>query len=157
MARAGEALAMRMRWIAAVAASTLAGCVTAAPLPVPPPIVRVHTPQPENLFMVFFEFDRADPEVHGMAVLRLVVQAVQARPYSLVRLAGHTDTAEPRPRETSRLRVEAVRRVLIELGVDPNRIETSFHGAAAPHVRTEDDVREPLNRRVEIEIVRPGG
>jgi len=50
----------------------------------------------------------------------------------------------------SNRRARAVTDLLIEKGIDKDQIETTSHGEENPIVKTEDNVSEPKNRRVEV-------
>jgi len=67
---------------------------------------------------------------------------------------GHTDTvgsqdANDRLAET---RAKAMQAELERLGIDPESIKASGRGERELKVQTADDVAEPLNRRVEIQV-----
>jgi outer membrane protein OmpA-like peptidoglycan-associated protein len=49
-------------------------------------------------------------------------------------------------------RAQEIRDLLVSQGIDPKVIEVTSHGEDNPLVKTEDDVPEPKNRRVEIVI-----
>ena len=49
-------------------------------------------------------------------------------------------------------RAERVRRALVELGIASERIRTAGRGERELLVSTADDVPEPRNRRVEINV-----
>ena len=72
-----------------------------------------------------------------------------------VRIIGHTDrTGSPAARRHISLRrAEAVRDLLIARGIPARLLAASGAGDSQPLVETEDNVREPMNRRVEIEVI----
>ena len=83
-----------------------------------------------------------------------MLQRVRERPVPEVAVVGHTDTTGD-PASNLKLglrRADAVRRLLIEAGVDGALVETSSHGEADPLVLTPDGTAEPANRRVDIEL-----
>jgi outer membrane protein OmpA-like peptidoglycan-associated protein len=43
-----------------------------------------------------------------------------------------------------------IRDLLVSSGIKSSDIDVSFHGETMPIVYTEDEVAEPLNRRVEV-------
>jgi len=67
---------------------------------------------------------------------------------------GHTDrVGMPQSNdELSRRRAEGIRQLLIESGVPPEKLEVVARGERDPLVPTEDEVDEPRNRRVEINL-----
>jgi outer membrane protein OmpA-like peptidoglycan-associated protein len=69
-----------------------------------------------------------------------------------VYVVGHTDRVgtEKYNIELSSARANFVRDQLVSNGVKSSTFFVSFHGEAMPVVKTEDEVAEPLNRRVEV-------
>ena len=67
-------------------------------------------------------------------------------------LAGHADRSGSASYNVglSQRRADAVRAYLAGRGVPDGSISTSAFGEERPLVQTEDGVREPQNRRVEI-------
>ncbi len=120
------------------------------PEPAPPP-----PPAPEN-YLVFFDFDRADLTSEGREVLQTVVSDAEGQTISRVVAIGHADTSgSARYNERlSQRRADAVRAALSELQLQAGSIVTEARGETEPLVPTGDGVREPQNRRVEIEIER---
>jgi outer membrane protein OmpA-like peptidoglycan-associated protein len=74
-----------------------------------------------------------------------------------VLIAGHTDDREA-PADAAGLslrRAEAVRDVLVELGVSPQRLELWGGAAAHPRAGNETSRGRAQNRRVTLQILRP--
>ncbi|MFC6279660.1 MULTISPECIES: OmpA family protein [Polaromonas] len=69
-------------------------------------------------------------------------------------ITGHTDTVGPGPLndELSRLRALEVRQMFIDRGFPAERIEATGRGERELAVTTPDEIEEPLNRRVVIEV-----
>ncbi len=67
---------------------------------------------------------------------------------------GHTDTVGTMSYndQLSLARAERMREMLIELGIAPERIQARGRGKRELLIATPDDVREPRNRRVEINV-----
>jgi outer membrane protein OmpA-like peptidoglycan-associated protein len=67
---------------------------------------------------------------------------------------GHTDRvgSELRNDQLSLQRAQRVKTLLIPLGIPENRIVTAGRGEREPVVSTADNVDEPKNRRVEINV-----
>ena len=79
---------------------------------------------------------------------------IAERPAPEIRVVGHTDrvgNAEAND-NLSKKRADAIRTLLIESGVQADRIESVGRGEGDPLVPTADDVDEPKNRRVEINL-----
>ena len=50
------------------------------------------------------------------------------------------------------MRANAIRSLLVDVGIDPSLVEASSHGEADLLIKTADEVSEPANRRVEITV-----
>ncbi len=130
----------------------------AAPTPPPPPTpVAAAEPAPapahEREFLVFFDFDRATLTSAGKRVVEQAATAAQDSG-TRVQLTGYTDLAGTQKYniELSHRRAEVVRDELVRLGVASDIIGLAWRGKENPRVPTADGVREPQNRRVEINI-----
>jgi outer membrane protein OmpA-like peptidoglycan-associated protein len=49
-------------------------------------------------------------------------------------------------------RKQSIKAILVSKGVDSSGIEVASHGEDNPVVKAEDEVAEPLNRRIEITV-----
>ncbi len=69
-----------------------------------------------------------------------------------VTITGHADRAGPEGYNwtLSLQRATAVQSALVEKGIDPGKIRVRAAGETEPLVATQDGIREPKNRRVEI-------
>ncbi|HYC13559.1 MAG TPA: OmpA family protein, partial [Stellaceae bacterium] len=119
----------------------------AVPAPPPPPLL-----QPLKLFLVFFEFDRANLTEDGAAVVADAATAFKAGRGARLMVTGYTDLAGSQQYnlDLSKRRAETVRAALIRDGVAGEAITVAWRGKENPRVPTADGVREPRNRRVEI-------
>jgi outer membrane protein OmpA-like peptidoglycan-associated protein len=90
--------------------------------------------------------------------LTQLVWAIEDDPETQLFVKGFADTtgAEPWNLKLSAARADAVRRFLIEQGVDPNRIDVGGFGSAIPVASNDTEAGRLSNRRVEIEL-RAGG
>lgn len=115
------------------------------PEPAPAPIV------PRN-YIVFFDFDSAELTQEALLILQTAANNAPDVNYTVIELSGHADRsgASAYNQALSERRAEAVRAELVRLGVANSEIATSASGETAPLVTTEDGVRQPQNRRVEI-------
>lgn len=86
--------------------------------------------------------------------VRQVLVEVAERPAAEVVVIGHTDRVgnQKRNDELSLQRARRVKELLIPLGIPENRIVTAGRGEREPVVPTADNVDEPKNRRVEINV-----
>lgn len=111
----------------------------------------------QSLPMVFFAFDSTAPQPEGVAALAGFAQQAGARPEELetIRVIGHSDrTGSRAARERVALaRAATVRDTLIAYGLPARLITIVGAGDRAPLAETADNVREPQNRRVELQIV----
>ena len=118
--------------------------------------------QARDAVEVYFEWDRASLSDQARAALRQTLnEGLFARIGSAERsglslrrvlLRGHTDregSAAYNVHKSERM-AGAVRRELVSLGIPPSVITIEGLGESAPLVETQDGVREPLNRRVEV-------
>lgn len=131
-----------------------------SPPPEPEPEVAA-APEPEQTvepprvlpeYLVFFGFDKANVMPEAMEVIRIAADNARGGKTVRIEATGHADRAgtESYNQGLSMRRAEAVRKALIELGVDAAAITVRGEGETRPLVKTADGVREPQNRRVEI-------
>jgi len=126
------------------------------PPPPPPPVPvsapAVPPPGPARVFLVFFDWDRADVTPVGMEILRQAANAYKAGGSVRIQVNGYTDLSGSRGynQRLSAMRASNVADVLAKLGVARNDMTVSGNGERDPRVPTAPGVREPQNRRVEI-------
>lgn len=86
--------------------------------------------------------------------LQRVMAEIRKRPVADVELIGHTDTVGAKLANDllSKQRAETMRKYLLDAGISTDRIEVSGRGEREPLVSTGDEVDEPRNRRVEINV-----
>ncbi len=108
-----------------------------------------------NSFILLFDSDTAELRHESKELLPEIVKTIKNRKANEIYVVGHTDRvgAELYNTKLSSKRAYYVRDLLVSSGVKSSSIVVSFHGEAKPLVQTEDEVAEPLNRRVEV-IVR---
>jgi outer membrane protein OmpA-like peptidoglycan-associated protein len=90
----------------------------------------------------------------SLATLREALAAAAARAGGEILLTGYTDTrgtAEQND-ELSRRRAREVRQMLVERGFPANRMQAIGRGERNLAVQTADEVEEPRNRRVLVEV-----
>jgi len=88
------------------------------------------------------------------ADLQRILDELKSRPLPDVYVIGHTDTVgELRGNDAlSALRAQTVKGFLASIGIPEERIQTAGRGKREPIVPTGDQVDEPKNRRVEINV-----
>jgi outer membrane protein OmpA-like peptidoglycan-associated protein len=127
----------------------------AAPAPAPKPAEPAPPPavvQP-HAFNVFFDFDKAAITKDARQIIEQAAEIAKQQGGSVrIDLTGHTDTVGTAAynMKLSIRRAEAVKTVLVQLGVKADEIGVVGKGKTDLMVQTPDGVREPKNRRVEI-------
>jgi OOP family OmpA-OmpF porin len=131
---------------------------------VPPPIVVTPVERPptvsdlpiynDNLIRIYFDYDSAALVPSAVGIVDLIATRALRCPYPVIAIAGHVDTAtrRSRARSLSRRMAETIRQALISRGIHPGDIRTTGYGASRLAIATGPNVRQPFNRRVEIEM-----
>ena len=143
-----------LRWNFGVSEAQAKELVPSAPLrrmPEPAPAPVAAEPAADK-YMVFFDFNRSDLTVEAASILDTVAQNAKNGKVVSIDLTGHADRAgsEAYNMRLSQRRAETVKKHLARLGVPMSEIATHAKGETDPLVPTNDGVREPQNRRVEI-------
>ncbi len=109
---------------------------------------------PEATPRVFFAFDSAELTSGAQAVLDAMIETRADAASEGITLVGFADRVGPRPYnlELSEQRAEQVRQYLAGQGIGADQIDVEAEGETPPLVETGDGVREPLNRRVRVEL-----
>jgi outer membrane protein OmpA-like peptidoglycan-associated protein len=83
-----------------------------------------------------------------------VLQELKQRPVPDIAVIGHTDTVGDLLTNDglSAQRATTVKGFLVSIGIGADRIQVSGRGEREPIIPTADNVDEPLNRRVEINV-----
>ena len=125
--------------------------------PPPPPPVPVAAPAappapPAQVFLIFFDWDRADITPAGMEIVRQAATAYKAGGSVRLQVTGYTDLSGSAGynQRLSVRRANNVANALAALGVSRGDMMVSGRGESDPRVPTPQGVREPQNRRVEI-------
>ena len=105
-------------------------------------------------FTVYFLEGTTDLTPESTKTLEAVFEEIRKRTVADVVVIGHTDTVgagelNDRLAET---RAKTMQAELVRLGIDPESIKASGRGERDLKVQTPDEVNEPLNRRVEIQV-----
>lgn len=133
-------------------AATVVTPVAAEPAPAPAPAADVEPAALPRNFLVFFDFDRSDLSAEADAILSDAVAYAKANGSVRIAASGHADRSgsDEYNMALSMRRANAVKARLLALGVMESEIVIDAKGESEPLVATEDGVREPQNRRVEI-------
>ncbi len=106
-------------------------------------------------FLVFFDWNKSNLTPEAFEVVQTIAMEAKDVPSAPIQAIGHTDTSGSAiyNQGLSERRASTVRNALVNMGVT-NPITTLGKGQTQPLVPTGDGVREPQNRRVEVEIQR---
>ncbi len=104
------------------------------------------------MYLVFFDWDKNGLTSSALNVLDAVAGEVSQNPPASVNVVGHTDTsgAATYNKRLAFRRANAVKDALVERGVPADIVMVDAMGENELLVSTNDDVREPANRRVNI-------
>jgi outer membrane protein OmpA-like peptidoglycan-associated protein len=123
----------------------------AAVTPVAEPAPALAPSLPNN-YIVFFDWNMSTITPESAAIIRTA--AANAGTMKTVRLdlTGHADRSgtDAYNLKLSQRRADAVKAMFVSLGFKDSEISVVAKGEADPLVPTDDGVREPQNRRVEI-------
>ena len=111
-------------------------------------------PARPTIFLLYFVTGTDELTEESKGDLQRILDALKQRPVPDVYVIGHTDTVgELRGNDQlSAQRAETVKGFLIGIGIPAERIQTAGRGKREPIVSTGDNVDEPKNRRVEINV-----
>ncbi|MBF0412410.1 MAG: OmpA family protein [Desulfamplus sp.] len=111
-------------------------------------------PMVPDQFVLYFlhNSDTLTPESN--AVIPEIIQTIQKRGTPDIIISGHTDTVGSMDYnyKLALERAEVMYKILVDKGVAPTNIVVTSHGEGNPLVKTDDNVEEPKNRRVEVVI-----
>ena len=117
------------------------------------PALAAQPPRPVSFILYFLENrDELTPE--SKPTLTRVIEEIARLPAPEIVVSGHTDRVGTVARNDalSLQRAGRMRDELVKAGVDPAKIRVEGRGEREPLVPTPDEVAEPRNRRVEINV-----
>lgn len=108
-------------------------------------------------YVVFFDVNEAALDAEARDVVEAAADDYQRTGAARVEVRGHTDTSGSAEfnEALSERRADLVAEELVRLGVPPSAITRIGAGETELLVQTSDGVREPRNRRAEIDVERP--
>jgi len=111
-------------------------------------------PPPPKGFNVYFDSGSSKINAESAGVAEQVMAEVKKRDSRDISLNGHTDRVGDNASnmKLSLERADTVKKLLVDAGIDPEYIQIEYYGESKPVVKTEDEVDEPLNRRVEVVV-----
>jgi OOP family OmpA-OmpF porin len=123
-----------------------------APMAEPKPMPKPAPPPAPRNFIVFFDWNSAVLTDAAKGIIRSAVDAAKSTGTARINLTGHADRSGTLRynQGLSERRGAAVAAELRRLGLTSTNIAVVGKGETQPLVTTNDGVREPRNRRVEI-------
>jgi len=124
-------------------------CMTPPPPPPPPPA--------PDLKDVFYDFDKYNIRPDAAAVLEENAQNLAANPNTRVMIEGYADIRGA-PAYNLRLaqrRADSAKAYLVQLGIDPSRIDTSSGGETEQFGAGSTEEAYQLNRRAHFIVMEP--
>jgi len=111
-------------------------------------------PPPVLNYTVYFDIGGAVLAGSSQIAMNEALKAALARSGGEIVVTGHTDTigSPARNDELSRRRAEQVRQLFLARGFPPHRVEVVGRGERDLAIPTADEVEEPRNHRVAIEV-----
>jgi outer membrane protein OmpA-like peptidoglycan-associated protein/uncharacterized protein YegP (UPF0339 family) len=131
---------------------TPAPAATPTPTPAPAPVAA---PANCDLNWILFDFDKANILSEARKELASMAKILIDNPNYVGVLHAHTDAkgSVAYNEDLSQRRAKNAKAVLVEMGIDADRIKTSASGKGDPFAKnTEDDTGRRFNRRVELFI-----
>jgi outer membrane protein OmpA-like peptidoglycan-associated protein len=112
---------------------------------------------PGDTVAILFRFDKSELDDRGQTALLDVAKQLQENPNLSVELEGYTDNVGNLPYnvQLSQRRSEAVRRFLVEKGVEMNRINSIGLGDIKPSADNTTPKGREQNRRVMVRFYAP--
>lgn len=112
---------------------------------------------PGETVAILFRFDRADLDDRGQTSLLDLAKQLQENPNLMVELEGYTDSVGDGSYniQLSQRRAEAVRRFLVERGVELHRIQSIGLGDMRPSADNGNAKGREQNRRVMVRTFAP--
>jgi outer membrane protein OmpA-like peptidoglycan-associated protein len=124
-----------------------------APLPPPPPPPPPPPAGPKQ-FIIYFGFNKCNISAEADAVLSDAAATAKSTGSATVTVVGHTDTvgSDAYNQRLSECRANAAKTNLVNKGISGSAISASGRGEGELTVKTGDGVKEPQNRRTEINL-----
>jgi outer membrane protein OmpA-like peptidoglycan-associated protein len=105
-------------------------------------------------FILYFKSDSTELTEESRKLLDEILSTTLSRKSTDVSVVGHTDRFGTREYnyKLGLERAGRVKKILVSQGIDPDFVEVTSHGEDNPLVKTDDEVAEPRNRRVEVVV-----
>jgi outer membrane protein OmpA-like peptidoglycan-associated protein len=117
-------------------------------------VLGIQPARPVSFVVRFASGSATSLTPESLPVLEEIKQVLKARSAPEIMVIGHTDrVGTAAANDTLSLkRAQAVKQILIDAGLDGATIEVAGRGQREPLVSTVDQVAEPRNRRVELNV-----
>lgn len=111
-------------------------------------------PLPPEKFILFFKTGKALLTPESQEMISAIAAESKRRKAISISISGHTDAAgsDTLNEKLAHERAEFIQQLLVDAGIDQEKISLSSHGKGNPLVPTPDGVAEPRNRRVEVVV-----
>jgi OmpA-OmpF porin, OOP family len=111
-------------------------------------------PVPEGPVVVFFDFNSDRLSAEGMKIIQRASTVYRTNGFPKLLIEGHADRTgtDPYNEWLGKQRAEAVKVALQNQGIDGKVISIKSYGNSRPLIVTTKGVREPQNRRAEIQV-----
>lgn len=105
-------------------------------------------------FLLYFEAGSTNLTAESSGAIEQILRTAAERAPADISVVGHTDTVGSREVNAGLAlrRAEEIGQLLIDQGIDQDRLEVNSHGEDNLLIPTSDEVAEPRNRRVEVRV-----
>ena len=111
-------------------------------------------PRPPLRYRLYFATGTSDMTAEAKAEISSISAAIQTAKSCDLSVIGHSDRVgnDETNKDISLQRADKVAKALMNRGVESRCMDVRYYGENDPAVATADNVAEPLNRRVEVEV-----
>jgi len=105
-------------------------------------------------FELYFDHDVFKLDITMKNMINNILKNYNIKQETIIEIIGHADRSGPEEYNLilSKLRANSVKQYLLSKGVSEFYLSTYYYGETKPKLKTEDGVKEKINRRVEIFI-----
>lgn len=128
----------------------------AEPEPMRPVDLPPEPPAKPEQFVVFFGFNKSNLDATARSVVADAAATAKQTGYASILVTGYTDTAGSNAYndQLSHRRAGAVKKALVDSGISEGTITATGKGESVLLVQTNDQEKEPRNRRATIDILK---
>jgi flagellar motor protein MotB len=103
-----------------------------------------------------FDFDKTNLNAKNLEEVKKIANYLKSNSDNNIIITGHTDNAGTSDYnlDLSIKRAEAVKRALVNFGIDQKRVQAFGRGETMPYVPNDTEENRSRNRRIEIELVK---